>query len=87
VLLRDGVGMAACLRLLAREPGMNLNGTDLIPQVIAAYAGRRVALIGTREPYLERASHYLRERGADVVCALDGFGDEARYLAAIAESR
>ncbi|UJB20548.1 MULTISPECIES: WecB/TagA/CpsF family glycosyltransferase [Lysobacter] len=87
VLLRDGVGMAACLRLLARAPGMNLNGTDFIPQLVAAYAGRRVALIGTSEPYLERARQYLCERGADVVCALDGFGDEERYPAAVVESR
>ncbi|MEH6413487.1 WecB/TagA/CpsF family glycosyltransferase [Pseudomonas sp. CGJS7] len=87
VLLRDGVGVALGLRLLARDPGLNANGTDLIPKIVAAYAGRRVALIGTREPYLEQAARYLREQGADVVCALDGFGDQARYLPAVSAAR
>lgn len=88
VLLRDGVGVAACLRLLARDPGLNANGTDLIPQLLAAFGGRRAVLIGTREPYLQRASQCLREDyGIDVACALDGFGEAARYLEVVARER
>lgn len=55
VVLRDGSGMALLLKLLNLEPGLNLNGTDLIPKLLARYAGRRVALFGTEEPYLSRA--------------------------------
>nr|WP_217497798.1 glycosyltransferase [Lysobacter enzymogenes] len=88
VLLRDGVGVAACLRLLAREPGLNANGTDLIPRLLAAFAGRRAVLIGTREPYLQRAAQRLGEDYAvEVACALDGFGDAAGYLEAVARER
>ncbi|MEI2429800.1 WecB/TagA/CpsF family glycosyltransferase [Lysobacter yananisis] len=88
VLLRDGVGVAACLRLLAREPGLNANGTDLIPQLLGAFAGRRAVLIGTREPYLQRAAQRLGEDYAvEVACALDGFGDAAGYLEAVARER
>lgn len=88
VLLRDGVGIAACLRLLARDPGLNANGTDLIPQLLAAFSGRRAVLIGTREPYLQRASQRLREDyGIDVTCALDGFGEASCYLEAVARER
>lgn len=87
LLLRDGVGMAACLRLLARAPGLNMNGTDLIPQLVAAFAGRRVAVAGTDQPYLERAVQHLREQGLDVVCSIDGFGGEDRCMATIAAAR
>ncbi|ALN63833.1 glycosyl transferase, WecB/TagA/CpsF family protein [Lysobacter antibioticus] len=87
LLLRDGVGMAACLRLLVRAPGLNMNGTDLIPQLVAAYAGRRVAVAGTEQPYLERAVRHLREQGLDIVCSIDGFGGEDRCVATIAAAR
>ena len=39
VVLRDGIGMAILLRLLHRAPGLNLNGTDLIPKILRRYAG------------------------------------------------
>lgn len=80
VLLRDGVGISLLLKLLGRDPGLNMNGTDLIPQIVRAYKGRRVAVVGTASPYLEQASQQLREMGAKVVFTQDGFADEARYL-------
>ncbi len=87
LLLRDGVGVALCLRMLARDAGLNMNGTDLIPEIAARYAGRRTAVAGTAEPYLGRAVQRLRELGLDVVCAIDGFGEEERSLQAIAQAR
>ena len=39
LVLRDGIGMAILLRLLNVEPGLNLNGTDLIPKILRRYAG------------------------------------------------
>jgi len=80
VLLRDGVGVAVLLKLLGRAPGMNMNGTDLIPQILAAYRGRRVALVGTTAPYLEQAAQQLREAGANVVFVQDGFAEEDSYV-------
>jgi exopolysaccharide biosynthesis WecB/TagA/CpsF family protein len=55
VVLRDGIGMAILLRLLNQSPGLNLNGTDLIPKILKLYAGRSVALFGTQDPYLRKA--------------------------------
>src|SRR3954466_5617280 len=37
VLLRDGSGMSILLRLLHQEPGLNLNGTDLIPKLVQRF--------------------------------------------------
>jgi len=80
ILLRDGVGVAMLLKWLGRDPGVNMNGTDLIPQLVRAYQGRRVAVVGTSAPYLEQALQRLREMGAKVVFGQDGFADDARYL-------
>jgi hypothetical protein len=55
ILLRDGSGMALLLKLLALRPGLNLNGTDLIPKIVRRYDGRPIALFGTQDPYLSRA--------------------------------
>lgn len=55
ILLRDGVGMAILMRMLNQAPGLNLNGTDLIPKILNLYTGRSIALFGTQEPYLRRA--------------------------------
>jgi N-acetylglucosaminyldiphosphoundecaprenol N-acetyl-beta-D-mannosaminyltransferase len=62
ILLRDGTGMALLLRLLNQQPGLNLNGTDLIPKIMGLYAGRSIALFGTEEPYLRRARQRVMTR-------------------------
>lgn len=82
VLLRDGIGVSACLRLLGREPGLNLNGTDFIPALAAAYAGRPVLLCGTCAPWLERAAGAVESLGCRVVGTVDGFHPDADYLEA-----
>ncbi|HYD98053.1 MAG TPA: WecB/TagA/CpsF family glycosyltransferase [Alphaproteobacteria bacterium] len=73
-LLRDGVGMAANLLLLRGAAGLNLNGTDLIPQILDRHRGRPVALCGTAPPWTEGAAEAVARRGCPVVLALDGFG-------------
>jgi exopolysaccharide biosynthesis WecB/TagA/CpsF family protein len=87
VLLRDGVGISACLKIIGQEPGENMNGTDLIPRIAARFEDRRVMLIGTVEPWLERAATLLKERGCDVVAQLDGFQTEAVYVDAVRAAR
>jgi len=54
IVLRDGSGMAALFKLLKVPPGLNLNGTDLIPELIRQFNRRGIAFFGTQEPYLER---------------------------------
>lgn len=80
LLLRDGSGMALMLRRLHREPGLNMNGTDFIPQLLEACRGRRVAFWGTREPWLSEAVRCCEARhGLQAVSVIDGFADSAVY--------
>lgn len=87
VLLRDGVGMAWCLRKLDVAPGLNMNGTDLIPAILKTYAGRRAVVLGTTRVYAEQAAQKLRETGLIVENVLDGFADDAAYLSAVVAAR
>jgi len=54
-IFRDGAGMSVLFKRLSIAPGLNLNGTDLIPKLIANYDGRNIALYGTQDPYLGEA--------------------------------
>lgn len=56
LLLRDGAGMAILMALLNQRPGVNLNGTDLIPRILARHEGGAIALFGTKQPWLSRAA-------------------------------
>jgi N-acetylglucosaminyldiphosphoundecaprenol N-acetyl-beta-D-mannosaminyltransferase len=81
VLLRDGTGMAILLRRLGLVPGMNMNGTDFIPKLLAAFKGRRVAFWGTEEPYLKNAVQRSETAFAvNVVSAHHGFAEEDVYV-------
>lgn len=80
LLLRDGIGVELALLAFGRPRGLNMNGTDFIPQIARAYAGRRAALFGTRSPWLERARETLESEGLTVVAVEDGFAPPERYL-------
>jgi N-acetylglucosaminyldiphosphoundecaprenol N-acetyl-beta-D-mannosaminyltransferase len=89
LVLRDGIGIAILLRLLNQPPGLNLNGTDLIPKILARYAGRRIALFGTREPWLAQARDAVVDRvapGSTCITA-DGFRETTDYLRLAAAHR
>ena len=76
-LFRDGVGVSIMLRLLGAPPGMNMNGTDLNPEMVRACAGKTVALCGTAEPWLTRAAAVIESWGNPVVLSMDGFQGHA----------
>lgn len=59
-LLRDGSGMKTLLQWAGLDAGLNLNGTDLIPRLIARHDSGRIALMGTAEPYLSAAAAHVR---------------------------
>ncbi len=59
MLLRDGIGMALLMTLLNQRPGLNLNGTDLIPRILRRHAGAPLALFGTQQPWLGRAAQVV----------------------------
>jgi exopolysaccharide biosynthesis WecB/TagA/CpsF family protein len=88
-LFRDGIGIALMLRLLSAPAGLNMNGTDLNPEMVQACKGRRVAICGTAEPWLSQGAEVVRSWGNPVVLTMDGFQGHAatveRLLASDAE--
>lgn len=81
VLLRDGSGMAILFRRFGLEPGLNMNGTDFIPKLLAAFKGRRVAFWGTEEPFLANAVQRSEAVFAvNVVSAYHGFAEVDAYI-------
>ncbi len=82
VLLRDGSGMATLFKLQGLAPGLNLNGTDLIPALIQRFRGQPIALFGTQDPYLQRALERIQTQlapGSDLVRA-HGFNTVDVYV-------
>lgn len=87
ILFRDGVGMEILFRSIAVNPGLNLNGTDLIPKILDNVKGKRIALFGTTDAYLEAAVASLILEGHDVVSFCNGFCTDDEYLRAVNQSR
>ncbi len=81
-LLRDGIGIKFASLMAGYEPKANLNGTDLIPQIIA-YAletskPTQFFVYGTQEPWLtEGVKKLIPDQN---VTQLDGFKDNQEYL-------
>jgi len=81
ILLRDGSGMALLYRKLRLDPGLNMNGTDVIPKILEEFRGRSVALWGTTEPFLSRARVRCEsEFGVRAISSENGFEATDRYL-------
>ena len=81
ILLRDGSGMSKLYRQLEREPGFNMNGTDFIPKIMRAFAGRKSAFWGTEEPYLSHAANRCAaEFNLEPHSLHHGFENETFYL-------
>lgn len=86
-VVRDGAGMRIFYRAMGFTSGANMNGTDYIPQLIAAAGDRKIALLGTADPYLAAAGEKIRAGGGNVVLQMDGFRDEAAYVTAVCEAK
>lgn len=83
MILRDGSGIATLFKMLGRPAGLNLNGTDLIPQVVRRFNGRTIAIFGTRDPYLVRGTQAIaQELAPQSACvSANGFLDTPAYVA------
>ena len=88
-VLRDGSGMETLFNQLNIPPGLNLNGTDLIPDVVSQFNGRSIALFGTKDPYLESGSDFVKKHLApqSLRFRANGFLDDRAYLALAIQSR
>jgi exopolysaccharide biosynthesis WecB/TagA/CpsF family protein len=89
MVLRDGAGMAMLLALLGMRPGRNLNGTDLIPRLLAQFDGRAIALFGTQNPSLDVALDLVKRQIAprSPCVSAHGFLQAADYTALAAAHR
>ena len=83
VVLRDGSGMATLYKMMGRDAGLNLNGTDLIPKIMARYDGRRIALFGTQDEYAHRARNSMADELTphSQIDSVHGFHDLDIYIA------
>lgn len=82
-LLRDGIGIKLACKANGLVPGLNLNGTDFIPRIIARLrqGGDRPLqffAFGTQEPWLTRGAEKLT--GTAEVLVLDGFQKPSSYV-------
>lgn len=87
LLLRDGKGMQILLKMLGKEPGLNMNGTDFIPQVVLAGKHHPIALFGSTAPTAAAAAAWLESNGAQQVTHCDGFRPFDEYLQLIKEQQ
>lgn len=86
-LFRDGIAVSILLRLAGKKAGLNMNGTDLIPDILNRASGMPLAIFGTSEPSLSQAVGKLRERGHNIVCQSDGFQDFETYRSLLRNSQ
>lgn len=87
-VLRDRSGVATLFKLLGRNAGRNLNGTDLIPKIIGLFDGRSVASFGTQEPYLKWGMVAAQQYGPQTQFIwAHGFLELQDYLALVISHR
>jgi alpha-1,3-mannosyltransferase len=84
-VFRDGAGMKILYKMLGREPGLNMNGTDFIPKLLELYKGQSVALFGTDSPYLDRAAEKITAQGLNVSLSINGFHEAGIYVQRLKE--
>jgi N-acetylglucosaminyldiphosphoundecaprenol N-acetyl-beta-D-mannosaminyltransferase len=80
IVFRDGIGAKILLKLLGKNPGKNMNGTDFIPTLLERYRGKRIAILATEEPFLSKTKDIVEQTFAvDVVVLEDGFQPDDYY--------
>ncbi|CCN69935.1 WecB/TagA/CpsF family glycosyltransferase [Vibrio nigripulchritudo] len=86
LVLRDGIGVKILFKMLGKEPGYNLNGTDLIPVLLTqVYQGKKVALFGSTNKELTVARQKLETQNVQIVTVLDGFKEPGAYVQHLAD--
>lgn len=85
-VFRDGAGMKILYKMLGRDPGLNMNGTDFIPKILDIYKGHDIALLGTDSPYLDRAAEKIEVQGLKPTLVMNGFQEAALYVDRVKET-
>lgn len=73
ILLRDGFGIELLMILKKQKPGINMNGTDFIQNILLHNKGKKIAIYGTEQKYLDIAIDNLRQKKISVIGSQDGF--------------
>lgn len=79
-LLRDGIGVKLAMRFFNMPETANLNGTDLIPQILDQHKGTKIAIFGTKDEVLAICKQKLAEQGIKVSVLEHGFHPDEHYL-------
>jgi exopolysaccharide biosynthesis WecB/TagA/CpsF family protein len=87
LLLRDGLGVKILMKAVDRNPGLNMNGTDLIPRILAASPSKAIALYGSTAEVAEAAAAAVRNMGVAKVTFCDGFQPLETYLERVKADR
>ncbi len=86
LILPDGVGIDLAARMRGVRLPANLNGTDLVPAILASSAPLRIGLLGAAPGVAEKASRHIRFRypSHEVVVVGHGFGADGAIADRIA---
>lgn len=85
-VLRDGVGIEILMKSLKFRPGLNMNGTDFIPELISNILNRKsLAIYGTEAPWLQNTVTHFQAKGIHVIDFANGFLEQEEYLKRIDE--
>jgi exopolysaccharide biosynthesis WecB/TagA/CpsF family protein len=87
LLLRDGLGVKILMKAVDRKPGLNMNGTDLIPRILEASQSKAIALYGSTADVAQAAAAAVRGMGAANVTHCDGFQPLETYLERVKADR
>lgn len=80
-LLRDGIGLELGLKMLKLGETENLNGTDLIPKILARLKDRSIAVWGSSEEALAKLKARLEGEGYGQLVSFEhGFHADEFYL-------
>lgn len=88
VVLRDGIGMSLMMKSMGIKPGLNMNGTDYIPQILSRAVQQNfdIYLLGTESPYNQKAAECIRLQGGRVRVVEDGFQSIEHYVSLLESS-
>lgn len=86
-LLRDGKGMEIFISRHHGNPGMNMNGTDFIPELLTSFVGKTIAIYGTTDPWLAIGAERIKTMGLDVLDVKDGFKEDEFYTSSVIKTK
>lgn len=86
-LLRDGSGMKLAYSFWNKQPGLNMNGTDFIPEILECYSGKNCIIYGTKNPNLSLAAEKINALGVEVIDYENGFQQFHLYIEKAKQSR